>query len=151
MHVNARAAHVTAVAALPLLRAAKGSVVNVASIHALATSPGMSAYAASKGALVALTRSLALEFAAEGVRVNAVLPGATDTPMLQAGLQRGEVFGSAATAASQLAKRHPLGRIGHPDEVARAIYFMADDKWSSFVTGTTLLVDGGAFARLSTE
>jgi NAD(P)-dependent dehydrogenase (short-subunit alcohol dehydrogenase family) len=151
MHVNVRAAYLAAVRALPLLRRGGGSVVNVASIHALATSPGMSAYAASKGALVSLTRSLALELASDGIRVNAVLPGATDTPMLRAGLTREGVFGDSSSAAALLAKRHPLGRIGRPDEIARAVYFMSDSTWSSFVTGATLLVDGGAYAQLSTE
>lgn len=151
MHVNARAAHLATVRALPFLRHGPGSIVNVASIHAVATSPGMSAYAASKAALVSLTRSLALELAADGIRVNAVLPAAVDTPMLQAGLKREAVFGDAASGAALLAKRHPLGRLGRPEEIARAIYFMADGTWSSFVTGATLLVDGGAFARLSTE
>lgn len=152
MHVNVRAAYVAAVRALPLLRGRAGSVVNVASIHALATSPGMSAYAASKGALVALTRSLALEFAADGVRVNAVLPGATDTPMLAAGLERATLGGgSRVSAQERLTARTPLGRIGQPDEIARSIYFMADAKWSSFITGATLVVDGGAYSRLSTE
>jgi glucose 1-dehydrogenase len=151
MHVNAGAAHVATVRALPLLRRGPGSVVNVASIHAVVTSPGMSAYAASKAALVSLTRSLALELAADGIRVNAVLPGAVDTPMLQAGLKREGVFGDATSAAARLAQRHPLGRLGRPEEIARAIYFLADGTWSAFVTGATLLVDGGASARLSTE
>lgn len=148
MQVNARAAHLATVRARPLLAARTGSVVNVASIHAFATSPGMSAYAASKGALVALTRSLALELAADGIRVNAILPGATDTAMLAAGLERG---GSAAVARERLTSRTPLGRVARPEEIARSIYFMADGTWSSFITGATLVVDGGAYSRLSTE
>lgn len=69
----------------------KGAIVNVSSVHAVATSVGIAAYAASKGALSALTRNSALEFAAEGVRVNAVLPGAVDTAMLHSGLSRGHL------------------------------------------------------------
>src|SRR5262245_56418043 len=88
MATNVRAAYLLSSRLHPLLKAAKGGIVNVASVHAVATSPGMAAYAASKGALVSLTRAMALEFAADGIRVNAVLPGAVDTPMLAEGLKR---------------------------------------------------------------
>src|SRR5206468_12848828 len=101
------------------LRAAKGSIVNVASVHAVATSPGMAAYAASKGGVVALTRSLSLELASDGVRVNAVLPGAIDTRMLADGLER-----SPTLTLEILASRHPLRRIGKPKDIAEAIYFL---------------------------
>ena len=154
MAVNVRAAYLLAVCAHPLLRAARGSLVNVASVHAVATSRGLASYAASKGALVALTRSLALEFAGDGIRANAVLPGAVDTPMLAAGLQRHQAAGTTrgtAAARRALEARHPLGRVGRPEEIAEAIYFLADRARSSFITGQTLVVDGGALARLSTE
>ena len=154
MASNVRGAYLAAVRVYPLLKATRGSIVNVSSIHALATSIGMSAYAASKAALVSLTRSLALEFAADGVRVNAVLPGAVNTPMLRAGLERAGLYapaGAAVTPLEALVARHPIKRIGEPAEIARSIYFLADGTWSSFVTGTTLLADGGAYARLSTE
>lgn len=154
MATNVRAAYYLATGLYPLLRQGPGSIVNVASIHALATSKGMAAYAASKGALVALTRAMAVEFAEEGVRANAVIPGAVDTPMLAAGLQRGHLAGgepSGRQALQTLAGRHPLGRVAEPAEIARAIEFLADAECSSFVTGHALIVDGGAYARLSTE
>ena len=126
-----------------------GAVVNVASVHAVATSPGMAAYVASKGALVALTRACALELAPRGVRVNAVLPGAVNTHMLAEGLARaGE---ATQEAMASLAARTPLGRVGRPEEIAQAVLFLADASRSSFITGQTLVVDGGATARLSTE
>ena len=134
---------------LPLLRERRGAVVNVASVHAIATSAGLAAYAASKGAVVALTRAAALELAPEGIRVNAVLPGAIDTQMLRDGLSRGGPDIDAGMAA--LAERTPLGRIGRPQDVAEAVLFLADASRSSFITGQTLVVDGGATARLSTE
>ncbi len=125
---------------LPMLRAARGSVVNIASIHALSTKRGFTLYATTKGALVSLTRALALELAPE-VRVNAVLPAATDTSMLRAGLEGGE------DALGALADCHPLGRIAQPEEVARVVAFLASSA-SSFVTGTELRVDGGIGALL---
>jgi glucose 1-dehydrogenase len=145
MATNVRAIYQLVTGLYPLLKNGPGSVVNVASVHAVATSPGIAAYAASKGALVALTRAMALEFAADGVRVNAVLPGAIETSMLKEGLKRSQ------SSLETLAARHPLRRIGRPEDVAEAIYFLADGARSSFITGQMLIVDGGATARLSTE
>ena len=142
---NLRAAYLLVRGAHDLLSRRTGTIVNVASIHALATSPGMAAYVASKGGLVALTRAMALEFASEGIRVNAVFPGAIDTPMLAASLEREH------RDIAGLAARHPLGRVGRPEDVAHAIAFLADSERAAFITGQTLVVDGGAGARLSTE
>jgi NAD(P)-dependent dehydrogenase (short-subunit alcohol dehydrogenase family) len=152
MASNLRAAFLTARHGLSLLRAGRGSIVNVSSVHAVATSIGISAYAASKGGLVALTRAMALEFAPDGVRVNAVLPGAVDTSMLRQGLDRGVVSGETVEhRLAELGRRTPLGRVGKPEEIAQSILFLADGARSSFVTGQMLIVDGGATARLSTE
>ncbi len=152
MASNVRSVFLMVRGASPLLRAARGAVVNVSSVHAVATSKDIAAYAASKGALLALTRAMALEFAAEGVRVNAVLPGAVDTHMLRAGLRRGHVEGdSLEVRMAELAKRTVMGRIGEPEEIAQTILFLADGTRSSFMTGQSLIVDGGATARLSTE
>jgi NAD(P)-dependent dehydrogenase (short-subunit alcohol dehydrogenase family) len=98
--------------------------------------------------LVALTRASALEFAPAGIRVNAILPGAVDTPMLRAGLARWE---SPQEGLSRLREGTPLGRIADPVEIARAILFLADGDQASFITGQALIADGGALARLSTE
>ena len=137
--------------AYPLLRAAKGSVVNISSVHALATSPGAAAYAASKAALVGLTRALALELAPDGIRVNAVLPGAVETRMLREGLRRFGGDEGLRARVAQLASRVPLKRIGQPPEIAEAVLFLADARRSSYVTGQSFVVDGGALAALSTE
>lgn len=151
LDTNLKAAYLLVRRFYPLLKKARGTIVNVASIHAEATSPGMSAYAASKGALVSLTRAMASEFAVDGIRVNAVLPGAIDTPMLAEGLESRYAAIDGGSPMEQLASRHPLGRIGRPEEVAHAISFLADPVRASFITGQTLIVDGGASARLSTE
>jgi len=95
---------------------------------------------------------MALEFSGDDIRVNAVLPGAVDTPMLRAGLNRGTSPSFDQKAhLDHLASRHPLGRVGRPEDIARAILFLADNDQSSFMTGQALVVDGGATARLSTE
>lgn len=152
MAVNLRAVFVSVQQAYPLLQAAEGAVVNVSSVHAVATSADIASYAASKGALVALTRAMAIEFAGDKVRVNAILPGAVDTPMLEAGLSRGHVSGGTMAARkADLARKHVIGRVGTPEEIASAIYFLADNAQSSFMTGHPLIVDGGATIRLSTE
>ena len=137
----------------PLLKVGRGgAIVNVSSVHAVQTSVNIAAYAASKGGLLALTRALAIEFAPDNIRVNAILPGAVDTPMLRAGLGRGHLGGSdIQTRLDNLARKTVNGRVGQPSEIAHAIYFLADEVQSSFMTGQALVVDGGATARLSTE
>ncbi len=150
LEINLRAAFLMAKHSLEWLSVGQGSIVNVSSVHALATSKHIAAYAASKGGLVALTRAMAIEFGERGVRVNAVVPGAVDTAMLQASSERLE--GSSADEQLRgLAKRTPLGRIGEPHEIAQAILFLADGARSSFITGQALVVDGGVTARLATE
>jgi NAD(P)-dependent dehydrogenase (short-subunit alcohol dehydrogenase family) len=155
MSCNVRSVFLSAKQAHPLLKQSGGAIVNVSSVHAVATSVGIAAYAASKGALLALTRAMALEFGVDQIRVNAVLPGAVDTPMLHAGLTRGHVNGSGDSTAAKLVrglgKKHVMGRVGKPHEIGQTILFLADPQRSSFMTGQALIVDGGATARLSTE
>ena len=153
MASNLRSVFLGVKLAHPLLTAAgQGAIVNVSSVHAVATSANIAAYAASKGGLLALTRAMAIEFAPDNIRANAILPGAVDTPMLRAGLGRGHVQGNdILQRLDNLARKTVSGRVGHPDEIAQAIYFLADDTQSSFMTGQALIVDGGATARLSTE
>jgi NAD(P)-dependent dehydrogenase (short-subunit alcohol dehydrogenase family) len=152
MASNLRSVFLFVKLAYPLLKANGGAVVNVSSVHAIQTSANIAAYAASKGGLLALTRALAIEFAADKIRVNAILPGAVDTPMLRAGLSRGHVgHGDIQERLDNLARKTVSGKIGTPEEIAHAIYFLADNDQSSFMTGQSLVVDGGATARLSTE
>lgn len=153
MAANLRSVFLGVKLAHPLLKARGGAaVVNVSSVHAIQTSANIAAYAASKGGLLALTRAMAIEFAPENIRVNAILPGAVDTPMLRAGLGRGHVGGSnVQDRLDNLARKTVNGRVGQPEEIAHAIFFLADNSQSSFMTGQALVVDGGATARLSTE
>jgi len=153
MASNLRSVFLGTKLAHPFLKASgAGAIVNVSSVHAVATSADISAYAASKGGMLAFTRAIAIEFAPDNIRVNAILPGAVDTPMLRAGLSRGHVTGSDITQRlDNLARKTVSGKIGKPEEIAQAIYFLADSEQSSFMTGQALIVDGGATARLSTE
>jgi NAD(P)-dependent dehydrogenase (short-subunit alcohol dehydrogenase family) len=152
MATNLRSVYLAVRHSYPMMRGHDGAIVNVSSVHAIATSANIAAYAASKGALLTLTRALAIELASDKIRVNAVLPGAVDTPMLHAGLTRGHVQGADVQELMQdLGRRTVIGRVGQPEEIAQAILFLADNERSSFITGQALVVDGGATARLSTE
>jgi NAD(P)-dependent dehydrogenase (short-subunit alcohol dehydrogenase family) len=153
MAANLRSVFLGVKLAYPLLKAQGGAaVVNVSSVHAIQTSANIAAYAASKGGMLALTRAMAIEFAPDNIRVNAILPGAVDTPMLRAGLDRGHVgHGDMQERLDNLARKTVSGKVGKPEEIAHAIYFLADNEQSSFMTGQALVVDGGATARLSTE
>ncbi len=153
MAANLRSVFLGVKLAHPLLKARGGAaVVNVSSVHAIQTSANIAAYAASKGGLLALTRAMAIEFAPDNIRVNAILPGAVDTPMLRAGLGRGHVGGDdVQERLDNLARKTVNGRVGTPAEIAHAIFFLADNEQSSFMTGQALVIDGGATARLSTE
>ncbi len=119
-----------------------GAIVNVASDWALVGARGALAYAASKGAVAQITRSMALDHARDGIRVNAVCPGDTDTDML-AEEHRAE---ARAAALARLGAAIPLGRVAQPAEVARVVAFLASDE-ASFVTGALWPVDGGNSAQ----
>ncbi len=153
MAANLRSVFLGVKLAHPLLKARNGgAVVNVSSVHAIQTSTDIAAYAASKGGMLALTRAMAIEFAPDNIRVNAILPGAVDTQMLRAGLGRGHVGdGDIKQRLENLAHKTVSGKVGRPEEIASAIYFLADGEQSSFMTGQPIVVDGGATARLSTE
>ena len=128
---------------LPLMRASKrGSIITVASQLALAGGRNNPSYIASKGAIVSLTRCMALDYAVDNIRANCIVPGAIQTPMLERSFSRAASADEARVAALA---RHPLGRFGRPEEVAEAALFLASDR-SSFTTGSVLPVDGGWLA-----
>lgn len=131
-------------AAIPALRERRGSIVLVTSVQAFVTQTGVAAYTASKGAVNALVRSIAVDEARYGVRANAVCPGSVDTPMLRASAR---MFSDGTDAGAdalvrEWGRNHPLGRVAQPGEVGEAIAFLASDR-ASFVTGHALVVDGG--------
>ncbi len=126
----------------PMLRAGKGSIVTIASQLARAGGRNNAAYVTSKGAVVALTKTVALDYASSGIRCNTVLPGAIDTPLLARSMARAVDPDAARTASLA---RHPMGRFGVPIEVAQSVLHLASDE-SAFVTGVELPVDGGWLA-----
>lgn len=129
--------------ALPELRKTKGTVVNLSSYVGLVGFKGASAYAASKAAIVNFTRSAALDYALEGVRINCVCPGSVSTDMIeQAWIQHGDY----EEAKRMWESKHPMGRIAAPEEISKAILFLAGSG-ASFITGTVLPVDGGITAE----
>ncbi|MEY4582488.1 MAG: hypothetical protein RL701_7191 [Pseudomonadota bacterium] len=129
-------------AALHMQAHGGGAIVNVASTLGVRPAPLTAAYAASKAALISMTRSLALEFGAAGVRVNAVAPGIIDTDMIRA--ERPNTAGAAALSVEEqlagLRKLHVLGRLGTAEEIAQSVLYLVD---AQFVTGTVLIADGG--------
>lgn len=132
--VNLTGPRNTVMAALPhMLTEKRGCIVNVSSIWGLRGSSCETAYAASKAGLIGLTRSLALELAPSGIRVNAVAPGCIATDMVRA-------LGTETRA--MLEDETPMGRLGAPEEIAKAVCFLASDS-ASFITGQTLTIDGG--------
>jgi 2-keto-3-deoxy-L-fuconate dehydrogenase len=121
-------------------RKGRGAFVLLSSITGIVGAQGLSAYAASKGALITLTRTMALELAESGVRVNCVCPASVDTPLLRQSFLRSA---DPEAARERNRKRHPLGRFGTPDDVANLVLFLASEE-ASWITGGTYVIDGGA-------
>jgi len=147
--VNARGAFLAAKFAIPHMRHG-GAIVNVSSVQGSACQNGVAAYAASKGTLEALTRAMAIDHAASSIRVNAVLPGTVDTPMVRASANGMRTDGTADDLIEAWGGFHPIGRVAHPDEIAKVIAFLLSDE-ASFVTGASYAVDGGLLAQLSVK
>jgi|CZKI01.1.fsa_nt_gi glucose 1-dehydrogenase len=136
MNVNLRAVFLCSqLAAQSMVKRERGVIINISSVHAVLPWAGYAHYCASKGGLEMLMKSMALELAGKGVRVNNVAPGAISTPINNSWLH------DAAKLRREL-KRIPLHRIGRPEEVAGAVHYLASDE-ASYVTGTTLIIDGG--------
>ena len=138
--VNARGTFLTCKHAIPGMAArGGGAIVNVASVAALVGLRNRAAYCASKGAVVALTRALAVDHVGDGIRVNAVCPGTVDSPWVR------RLVEEAGESLDALRARQPLGRLGTPEEIAEAIVYLASDR-AAFVTGSVFTIDGGLTA-----
>ncbi len=143
MAVNAKSVFLLGKVAVPAMAAAGGgSIVNVSSGWGLKGGARAVVYCASKAAVTNMTRAMAIDHAAAGIRVNCVCPGDTATPMLA---EEARQLGQASASFMAEAADRPMGRVGRPDEIAEAILFLAGDR-ASFVTGAALVVDGGGIA-----
>ena len=141
MDINLKGAFFALKTQVPaLLRSGGGSVVFNASVAAERGTAGISIYSASKGGVISLARTAAVEYAAQGIRINVVSPGPIETPMALAG------FGTKDALSEFFAAKLPLGRVGQPEEIARIVVFLASDE-ASFITGQSLNVDGGYTAQ----
>jgi NAD(P)-dependent dehydrogenase (short-subunit alcohol dehydrogenase family) len=139
--VNLKSVFYTSRAVLPgMIARRSGVILNNASINGIVGAPGMAAYATSKGAVITFTRTLALEQAGNGIRVNCICPASVDTAMLQASFDRTP---DPEEARQNNIRRHPLGRLATPTDVANLALFLVSDE-SAFITGTTSVIDGGA-------
>jgi 2-keto-3-deoxy-L-fuconate dehydrogenase len=138
--VNARGSFLCCKHAIPgMAERGRGSIVNVASVAGLVGLRNRAAYCASKGAVIALTRALAVDHVGDGIRVNAVCPGTVDTPWVR------RLVEEAGESLEALRARQPLGRLGTPEEIAEAVLFLASDA-AAFVTGSVFVIDGGLTA-----
>ena len=144
--VNVKGPFLCAKFAVPeIARRGGGAIVNIASTAGLVGSAVLGPYSASKGAVVLMTRSMALDHAQDGIRVNCVCPGSIETPMLEATFAARPTATDRARLREEYRRRHPLGRFGQAEEVARAVLYLASED-ASFVTGVALPVDGGRIA-----
>jgi NAD(P)-dependent dehydrogenase (short-subunit alcohol dehydrogenase family) len=144
MGVNLKGAWNAAKACIPHIQKQGGSIVNVASVQSLASQQNVLAYTASKHGLIGLTRSMAMDFAKDGIRANAVCPGTVDTPMLKWAASLDPNPQSVYDACNAM---HPLGRIAQPREIGEVVAFLAHES-SSFVTGAVWTVDGGLLTQI---
>jgi len=144
--VNAKGTFLVSRAAVPhLIQAGGGSIINQGSVAALVGVPNFAAYCAAKGAVVALTRSMAIDLAPHRIRVNVICPGTIFTPLMEPMLRaRGD--GDLEAGLAKTVVKYPIGRLGTPEEIARVALFLASDD-ASFMTGSTVTADGGMTAQ----
>ncbi|HUS16429.1 MAG TPA: glucose 1-dehydrogenase [Chloroflexia bacterium] len=134
-----------AVAQMVAQQPAGGVLVNIASVAGMIALDRRAAYSTSKGGVLALTRSIAIDFVSQGIRANAICPGTVQTPFVEGYLAR-NFAGQEEQVRQQLHARQPLGRMGRPDEIAYAALYLASDE-AAFVTGSALVIDGGLTAK----
>ncbi|MEM7655662.1 MAG: glucose 1-dehydrogenase [Bacteroidota bacterium] len=145
LSVNLKGMFLVAKFAVPeIRRMGGGAIVNITSVQGLQCQPNVSAYAASKGGVIALTRSMALDYAKENIRVNCICPGSIDTPLLRYGAAQ---HGPVEEILQEWGSHHPIGRIGKAEEIAQTVLFLWSDA-AGFLLGQPIVVDGGLTSQI---
>jgi len=146
--VNVKGIYLCSRACIPHIRSrGGGAVVNATSIQGMASLNRVAAYAASKGTVIALTRSMAIDYGSDGIRVNCICPGSVNTPLLRS---NAAAVGDAENVLKRWGSAYPIGRIGRPIEIARLVVFLMSDE-ASFITGASYVIDGGLTATFGLE
>ncbi len=144
LNVNVKGAIYASRAAIPhMLKQGKGSIVNISSVNGLVSEPFLAIYSASKGAIVMLTRGIALDYAKQNIRCNCICPGWVDTPINYA---HADMLGGLEKVYESIGSFQPIGRPGEPSEIANLVLFLASDE-ASFMTGSVITADGGMTAQ----
>ncbi|MEO0396882.1 MAG: SDR family oxidoreductase, partial [Cyanobacteria bacterium P01_A01_bin.137] len=144
LNINVKGTMYASRAAIPhMLRQGKGSIVNISSVNGLVSEPYLTVYSASKGAIVMLTRGIALDYAKQGIRCNCICPGWVDTPINYA---HADLLGGIEKLYGSIDSFQPIGRPGEPREIAHLALFLASDE-ASFLTGSVIAADGGMTAQ----
>jgi NAD(P)-dependent dehydrogenase (short-subunit alcohol dehydrogenase family) len=144
LDVNVKGPMFASRAAIPhMLEQGSGSIVNISSVNGLVSEPFLAVYSASKGAVVMLTRGIALDYAARGIRCNCICPGWVDTPINYA---HADMMGGLEKIYANIGQFQPIGRPGEPREIAHLVLFLASDE-ASFITGSVISADGGMTAQ----
>lgn len=145
MNVNLKSIYLVAKFCIPEIRKqGGGAVVNISSVQGLRCQSNVSAYAASKGAVIAMTRSMALDYAQENIRVNCICPGSIDTPLLRYGAAQ---HGKLEEVLKKWGASHPIGRIGTAEEIAQVVLFLFSDA-GGFIVGQPIVADGGLISGI---
>jgi len=150
LNINLKGMFLCSKACIPeMMKRGGGAIVNTSSVQAYSNQPNVAPYAVTKAGILALTRSMAVDFAADNIRVNSVCPGSVDTPTLRWAAELASSKDEQQATIAEWGKAHPLGRVGRSEEIAELVLFLASPR-ASFITGADYKIDGGLTTQLFT-